>query len=106
MNEDDRRWREKIGDAPVDAAGTLASGETFSGPVELKRHLLAKRKEDFTRNLTEKMLAYALGRGLEPFDLPTVKAVQQAVEKDGYRSTTLIREIVLSYPFRFRKNSG
>ena len=98
------RWREKIGDAPVDAAGTLASGETFSGPVELKRHLLAKRKEDFTRNLTEKMLAYALGRGLEPFDLPTVKAVQQAVEKDGYRSTTLIREIVLSYPFRYRKS--
>ena len=96
------RWREKIGNAPIDATGTLASGETFAGPVELKRHLLT-RKEDFTRNLTEKMLSYALGRGLEPYDLPTVRAIQTAVEKDGYRSQTLIRQIVLSYPFRYRK---
>ena len=50
------------------------------------------------------MLAYSLGRGLEPFDIPTVRGISAAVAKDGYRSTTLVREIVKSYPFQYRKN--
>ena len=87
------------------ASGTLATGETFKGPEELKKHLLTPaRKEAFVRNLTEKMLAYALGRGLESYDLPAVRKIAKSVEQDGCRSTTLIREIVKSYPFRYRKN--
>jgi AmiR/NasT family two-component response regulator len=97
------RWRTNIAGTPVDASGVLASGEEFSGPMGLKKHLLA-RKEDFARNLTEKMLAYALGRGLEYYDQPTVRKITAAVTKDGYRSSTLIREIVTSYPFQYRKN--
>ena len=68
--------------APVDSSGVLADGVKFSGPVELKRELM-KRRDDFTRNLTEKMLAYALGRGLEPYDLPTVRTISQTVARDG-----------------------
>lgn len=97
------RWRRDIGGVPVDATGVLATGETFEGPVELKKVLMTRR-DDFIRNLTEKMLAYALGRGLEPYDLPTVRRITQAVQRDNYRSSTLILEIVKSYPFQYRKS--
>ncbi len=96
------RWRTDIGGQPVDSSSVMATGEKFSGPVELKQ-LLLKQKDEFIRNLTEKMLAYALGRGLEPYDLPAVRKITTAVATDGYRSSTLIREIVNSYPFQYRK---
>jgi mono/diheme cytochrome c family protein len=95
-------WRTEIGGKPVDSSGVLVTGEKFSGPVELKRCLLT-RKDEFIRNLTEKMLAYALGRGLEPYDASTVVKIAAAVANDDYRSTTLITEIVKSYPFRYRQ---
>ena len=88
---------------PVDSSGVLAAGEKFSGPIELKAQLL-RRKDDFAGNLTEKMLAYALGRGLEPYDLPTVRKITEALEKDNYRNGTLVAEIVKSYPFQYRRN--
>lgn len=98
------RWRTEIGGKPVDSSGVLATGEKFSGPVELKKCLMAQRDE-FLRNLTEKMLAYALGRGLESYDAPAVRKITSAVEKDGYHSVTLIREIVKSYPFQYRSDT-
>jgi hypothetical protein len=97
------QWRNEIGGTPVDASGTLASGEQFTGASELKRHLLQSR-EAFVHNLAEKMLAYALGRGLEPYDIPAVRRITNAVMMDGCRSGTLIREIVRSYPFQYRRN--
>ena len=99
------RWRDAQNGQPVDAAGVLSTGEKFSGPEELKAVLAGTRKTDFTRNLAEKLLAYALGRGLEPFDQPAVQSILAAVEKDGYRSATLVVEIVRSYPFRYRRNN-
>ncbi len=87
----------------MDSTGVLANGQKFSGPIGLKMHMLA-RKEEFLRNVTEKMLAYALGRGIEPYDIPTVRKIMQAVARDGYRNSTLIEEIVKSYPFQYRKN--
>lgn len=98
------RWRTQIAGQPVDASGTMATGEKFSGPQELKQQVLA-RKELFARNITEKMLAYALGRGLEPYDLVTVRKITAALKAGDYRSDTLIREIVASYPFRYRQNT-
>ncbi len=98
------RWRTQIAGAPVDATGTLATGETFHGPSELKKHLL-RRKDDFLRNLAEKMLAYALGRGIEPGDAPALRKIVRETAGDAYRSTTLVREIVLSYPFQYRRNT-
>lgn len=98
------RWRTKIGPEPVDANGVMSSGEKFNGPAELKQVLLA-RKDDFARNMTERMLAYALGRGVEFHDMPTVKRITDLLRRDGYRSSTLVVEIAKSYPFQYRRNA-
>ena len=97
------RWRTSIGNQPVDSTGVLPDGRKFEGPAQLKKVLL-ERKDDFIRNLAEKMLAYALGRGLEYYDVPTVKQISKTLAADGYRSSRLITEIVKSYPFQFRRN--
>ncbi|EEF61782.1 Protein of unknown function DUF1592 [Pedosphaera parvula Ellin514] len=97
------RWRAEIEQKPVDASGVMPSGEKFTGPAELKKVLL-NRKDDFARNLTEKMLAYALGRGLEYYDVPTVKEITKKLAESNYRSSVLIAEIVKSYPFQYRRN--
>ncbi len=95
------RWRDKDADgSPVDASGSLPSGETFNGPVEL-RNVLMKRKEDFTRQITSKVLGYALGRGLQDGDQCTIQKLMDTMEKNGYQTRTLIRDIVMSTPFRF-----
>jgi len=77
----------------------LPSGEKFNGPVELRQALL-ERKDDFIRNLAGRALGYALGRSLQDGDSCTVQRLVQTVAKNGYRARTLIREIVLSVPFR------
>jgi len=94
------RWRDKETDGtPIDAKGELPSGEKFNGPVELRAALL-DRKEDFIRNLTGRVLGYALGRSLQDGDSCTVQRLVQTLDKDNFRARTLIREIVLSIPFR------
>jgi uncharacterized protein DUF1592/uncharacterized protein DUF1588/uncharacterized protein DUF1587/uncharacterized protein DUF1585/uncharacterized protein DUF1595/cbb3-type cytochrome c oxidase subunit III len=98
------RWRTRIGDQPVDASGVLPGGEKFEGPAELKKVLLS-RKEEFIRNVTQKMLAYSLGRGLEYYDTPTVKKIGQALAENNYRSSVLTAEIIKSFPFQFRRNA-
>jgi hypothetical protein len=97
------RWRTEVQGTAVDASGVLATGEEFSGPAELKK-LLLQRQELFLRNLTAKMLSYALGRGLEYYDAPTVKHIAKAVAEKEYRSSVLLVEIVKSYPFQYRRN--
>ncbi|HYI97230.1 MAG TPA: DUF1592 domain-containing protein [Bryobacteraceae bacterium] len=94
------RWRDKEDDGtPVDASGELPSGEKFNGPVELRMALLG-RKSEFVGNLAGRMLGYALGRSLQDGDDCTVQRIVETLEKDGYRARTLIREIVMSVPFR------
>jgi hypothetical protein len=94
------RWRDKEKDGkPIDASGELPSGEKFNGPVEL-RQVLLKNKEDFVRQVSSKVLGYALGRSLQDGDSCTVQRLVDTVSKDGYRARTLIREVVLSLPFR------
>ena len=97
------RWRTELGGEKVDSAGVMSTGESFQGPGELKKVILA-RKDDFIRNVTERMLSYSLGRGLEYYDAPAVKKITRALEKDNYRSTTLIIEIAKSFPFQYRRN--
>jgi len=96
-------WRAEIGGKPVDASGELGAGKHFAGPVEL-RSILLERKADFVRNLTQRMLAYALGRGLEFHDRPAVKKIIAEVVKDDYRLSSLVMSIVQSYPFEYRRN--
>jgi hypothetical protein len=93
------RWREQENGRPVDASGVMPSGEKFNGPVEM-RQVLLERKNEFLRNLTSKMLGYALGRSLQDEDACTVQRIVAALAKDHEGARTLIRKIVLSIPFR------
>ena len=94
------RWRDReLNGKLVDASAVTPAGEKFSGPVEL-RGVLLNHKEDFLRHLTAKILGYALGRSLQDGDHCTIQRLVDAVQKDNYRARTLIREIVLSIPFR------
>ena len=96
------RWRDKDGEFPIDPAGALPGGETFAGPAELKTVLLTKR-ELFARCLTEKMLTYALGRGLEYYDRPAVNRIVDSLVKQEFRFSALVEGIVTSEPFTKRR---
>lgn len=99
-------WREKDGDFKVDASGSFPGGAEFRGPEELRK-ALAARPELFVRNLTEKLLTYALGRGLEPADRAVVDSITTRLAADGYRMTALVDGIVNSKPFQMRgKNAN
>ncbi len=99
------RWRTDIAKQPVDSSGVMTDGKKFQGPAELKQILLG-RKDEFVRNLSERMLAYAMGRGLEYYDIPTVRKITTTLSKEDYRLSTLIIEIVKSYPFQYRRPSA
>jgi len=96
-------WRDREGDFDIDSSGTLQTGESFTGPAELKALLLKEKRDDFVRCLTEKMLTYALGRGLEYYDKCAVERITKNLAKDHYRFSTLILEIVKSTPFQMRR---
>ena len=95
------QWRHHNAGQPVDSSGTLPGGQTFSGPAELKQVLLTRRGE-FLNNLTRKMLGYALGRSLSKFDDCIVRETVKALEANDCRSSVLIEQIAMSYPFRHR----
>jgi len=95
------RWREEDEGKPVDTSGELADGTAFQGPDGLKNALL-ERKDMFVRNLTSKMLGYALGRGLTLEDSCTVDRIVTRLKENDYRARTLVEEIVLSMPFRYQ----
>lgn len=98
-------WRESVDGKPVDAKGVLTNGESVEGPIQLKNALMARR-DLFLRHLTEKLMAYALGRGLEFHDIPSVKEVLRKAASDDHRLTTLILEITRSYPFQWRRRES
>jgi hypothetical protein len=97
------RWRDQddTGGA-IDAAGELPGGKHFTSPKELKT-IIAARTVDLARNLTEKLLAYALCRQLEGYDEIVVDHLMETIARDGYRMQTLITDIVTSYPFTHRR---
>jgi hypothetical protein len=95
-------YRLKDGEFPIDASGTLPDGRSFKGPAELKA-VLMKDKEQFSRCLTEKLLTFALGRGVEYYDAPTIDRVSAELARNDYKFSTLVTEIVLSEPFRLRR---
>ena len=93
------RWRDKDDSGgAIDAAGELPGGKHFASPKELKA-IIAGRKDELARNLTEKLLAYALCRQLEGYDEIVVDRLMETIAKDGYGMQTLISEVVSSYPF-------
>jgi hypothetical protein len=94
-------WREKDAGAPVDASGVLPDGRKFDGPAGLRKILRAD-KQVFVRCVVEKMLTYALGRGLESYDRLAVNKILSAVGKEDDRFSALLIEIVRSDPFQKR----
>lgn len=96
------RWREQDGPFPVDAAGTLPTGEMFRGPMELIG-ILEARKSEFAGCLAEKLLTYALGRGLEYYDQCTIDDIVEHLQQTDMRFSTLVTAIVKSEPFRMRR---
>jgi mono/diheme cytochrome c family protein len=99
------RWRTSDGKFPVDSTGTLPSGKSFKSPEELKE-ILKSSKDAFAQGVTEKLLTYALGRGLERYDRPATKSINQKLASDDYRFGRLISEIVNSAPFQMRRGDG
>jgi mono/diheme cytochrome c family protein len=96
------QWRDKDPDgAPLDVAGTLADGSKVSGPAELREAILS-RPNAFVTVVTEKMLTYALGRGLEPSDMPVVRRIVKKAAQNDYRLSSIVMGIVESAPFQMR----
>ncbi len=95
-------FRTRDGEGEIDPAGSFPGGESFSGPAELKK-LLKTKKTEIARCVTEKMLTFALGRGLEYYDTPAVDKIVARLEKEDYRFSALVLGIVDSAPFRLRR---
>jgi hypothetical protein len=91
------RWR-----SGVDASGVLPDGTTIDGPAGL-RNVLLEKKEQFVETATERLLTYALGRGVEPFDMPAVRGIVRDAAPGEYRWSSIITGIVHSVPFQMRR---
>jgi hypothetical protein len=96
------KWRTTDGKFPVDASGTMPNGKSFAGPGEM-RAVLTGEMPQFAHCLTEKLLTYSLGRGLEAYDRRTVGTIEKSLAANDYKFQTLIYEIVRSMPFRMRR---
>ena len=99
------RWRTQDGKFAVDSTGTLPGGRTFRAPFELKE-ILKTDRDAFARCLAEKMLTYALGRGLERYDKPAVNLICRRLAASDYHFSSLVLEIVRSLPFEERHGEG
>jgi mono/diheme cytochrome c family protein len=94
-------WRTSDAGNAIDASGVLLDGTKVEGPRELRQALMAQ-KTMFVKTVTDKLLTYALGRGLEYYDAPTVRAIDRAADTDGDRWSSIILGIVKSAPFQMR----
>jgi len=95
------QWRTTDAGRAIDASGVLLDGTNVNGPRELRQALMAK-KTQFATAVTEKLLTYSLGRGLEFYDAPAVRAIDRSAAADGYRWSSMMLAIVKSAPFQMR----
>jgi hypothetical protein len=96
------QWRAAMPNgSKIDANGVFADGSKLDGPVDLRQALLS-RPEAFVTVVTERMMIYALGRGLEPSDMPVVRRIVREAGQNGYRLSTIVNEIIESAPFQMR----
>jgi hypothetical protein len=99
------KYRTSDGKFPIDSSGKLPDGRSFQSAVELE-NLVAAKPQAFAECVAEKMLTYALGRGLESYDRPIVHKIVNRLAAGDYRFSVLIREIVNSLPFQMRRGDG
>jgi mono/diheme cytochrome c family protein len=97
------QWRTVDGESPINATGVLLDGTAVDGPAALRRALVAQ-KEQFVRTVTSKLLTYAVGREMEYFDAPAIRAIVRAAAADDYRWSSTILAIVKSTPFQMRRS--
>jgi hypothetical protein len=96
------RWRDREGGQPIETRETTVTGETLAGIDDLRK-LFAARPERFYRGITEKLMIYAIGRGLEPFDAVTVDRITDNLVADNGRFSTLLLGIAQSPAFQMRR---
>jgi hypothetical protein len=99
-------WREQERGVPIDAAGKLITGETFDGIRDVKRALATRHRLDFYRCLAEKLLTYALGRGLEYYDVESVDRIVQRIDEANGRFSALLTGVIESAPFQRTRTAG
>jgi hypothetical protein len=99
------RWRTTEGASKIDSSGVLPDGEKFQGPAEL-RQLLTEKREQFVGTVTERLLTYALGRGLEYYDAPAVRKIMRDASPSDYRWSAIIMGIIKSVPFQMRRSQS
>ena len=99
-------WREKDEGFKIEPAGKLVSGENFAGPNELNKILAGQKREEFLHCMAEKMMIYALGRGLEWYDKPAQEQIAADIKAGNYKFSALIMGVVKSVPFQLRRGDG
>jgi hypothetical protein len=97
------QWRTSLGNSPIDVSGVFPDGTKFKGPAELQK-ILQSKPDQFVNAVSEKLLTYALGRGVEYYDEPALRAVVRKAAADDYRWSSLINGIVHSTPFQMRRS--
>ena len=98
-------WRDTEDGRPVDSTGALPDGTAIDGPAGL-RELLMRRREEFVKTVTEKLLTYALGRGLEHYDMPAVRQIIREAASTDHRWSSIILGITKSVPFQMRRTES
>jgi hypothetical protein len=98
-------WRDTEAGAKIDASGQLADGTKINGAVELRKALTA-HPEQFVRTMTQKMMIYALGRGLEYYDMPVVRSIARDAAANGNRFSSIVLGIVGSTPFQMKRTTA
>jgi len=95
-------WRRTDGTTPIDASGTLPNGVPFEGPAALRKALM-QQPDGFVNTMAGKLLTYGLGRGVEYYDGPAIRAITREAARNNYSFSSLILGIVKSVPFRMRR---
>jgi hypothetical protein len=99
------RWRAKDGDSTIDVSGQLADGTKIDGPAALRQALLS-HPDQFVQTMAGKLLTYALGRGIQYYDMPTVRAIVRDAARDDYKFSSIVMGIVKSTPFQTQTASA
>ena len=99
------QWRTTDAGTPINASGVLLDGTKVDGPAALRRALVAQ-EEQFVRTVADKLLTYAIGRGLEHYDAPAIRGIVRAAAADDYRWSSTILALVKSAPFRMRRTGS
>jgi hypothetical protein len=96
------RWRTMDGEAAIDPSDTLYNGTKVSGPGDLRQVILS-HPDQFVRTMTEMLMTYGIGRGLEYYDMPTVRSIVKEAARTNYRFSSLVLGVVKSAPFQMKK---